>query len=78
MEPSHPPEDGRNRKTLAALRKMGIALSVLGTIIFVAGLVVCRHNSDGKPSIRNIAMLLFAIALFVAGLYTWRNAKMAD
>lgn len=78
MEPSQPPEDNGNRNPHAVLQKMGMALAVLGTIIFATGLVACRLNSGGKPNIRNVAMLLFAITLFAAGLYTWRNARKTD
>ncbi|MCK5676363.1 MAG: hypothetical protein KAH99_05050 [Verrucomicrobia bacterium] len=78
MDTSQPPEENRNREPHAVFQKMGMALSILGTLIFAMGLVACRLNSDGKPSLRNMAMLLFAIALFVAGLSTWYNEKTTD
>ena len=78
MAPSQLPEDNENRKAHAVLQKMGMALAVLGTLIFSAGLAVCWQGSGETPDARCISMLAFGIALLAAGLYTWRNAKETD
>lgn len=53
------------------IRKMGISLLVLGTVVIAMGAVALRQGRN----IRDTLLLAFGTILFVAGIYTWRNTK---
>ena len=78
MDPTHAPEEKNGTKTNLALRRMGMSLSVVGAIIFSAGLVACWHSAEGQPNTRCVSIFVFGLALLASGLYTWLNAKKAD
>jgi hypothetical protein len=78
MDPAQRPEKNEESKTNAVLRHMGMSLSVLGVIVFAAGLVVCSQNSGESSFVPCVLMLASGIAMFVSGLYIWRIAKQTS
>lgn len=78
MDSSRPPAKDEKSKADAMLRRMGMSLSLLGVIVFSAGLVDCRLNYGGNPAVRGVLMLVSGIAMFAAGVYIWRSAKKTD
>jgi uncharacterized protein YjeT (DUF2065 family) len=61
----------RKKDGQAAIRKMGISLLVLGTVVIAVGVAAFRQG----PNLRDTLLLAFGAVLFVAGIYTWRSAR---
>ena len=78
MDSSQHPEKDESRKTDAMLRRMGMSLSVLGSIVFAVGLVAYRQGSGGAPNARSVLILTSSLTMLAAGLYIWRSAKISD
>ncbi len=59
------------KKSQSDIRKMGISLLILGTVVIAVGLAASRQD----PNLRDTLLLAFGAVLFVAGIYTWRSAR---
>lgn len=75
MNSSQPLEKDEKSKADAMLRRMGMSLSILGAILFSAGLVAYRLCADGIPDVRCILILASGVAMFASGLYIWLCEK---
>ena len=57
---------------------MGMSLSVLGSVLFSVGLVVCWKNPERSPDARSVLIFASGIIMFISGLYIWHTAKGTD
>lgn len=73
-----PQNDEKEIKAKTVLRRMGMTLTLLGTLVFSTGLASCWSGGGQGLGVRLVLHLAFGLALFLTGFNTWRNARKSD
>jgi hypothetical protein len=74
--PQRPDKSG-TEGAVKVVRRMGMAMSIIGSIIMALGLVLNFYDVREDLNTRSALTLILGAALFISGLYIWRSSQKA-